>query len=148
MANTIGVTRTNYFRVTDKEKFYQILSSIYILDEELEIWSRKSENETYYAFGTYGDILGVCICEYCANGNKEECNCEYDFSKVCDMLQEIIHKDDAIIITFAGHEKLRQVLGMSTIITSKDIKHIDLQTSALKQAKEMLNNDKYVTELN
>ncbi|MBQ3422459.1 MAG: hypothetical protein IJH34_12535 [Romboutsia sp.] len=153
MANYYGNTRTNYFRVIDEKEFINIVESkMRAYEDTIEYWTKQSNNETYYAFGVYDEILGVCECEYCKNienrveedeDDELECDAEYSYDKMCELLQKVVHPEDAIIITSTGHEKLRYIIGNSTIITNTQIKHIDLWDEASKQAKLMLNNDNY-----
>lgn len=159
MANYYGNTRTNYFRVKNEKEFKEIIDLIQVSEDEIEYWTEEKNGETYYAFGVHDSILGVCECPYCnscegCEFDKEErneecssCDCdgEYDYDKMCELLQTIVHPEDAIIIVESGYEKLRYVGANSTIITSKKIVHKDIWTDSINTAKTMLNNKDYQT---
>lgn len=150
MANYYENTRTNYFRVIDKHKFIDIVNNqIMCSESSLDWWSKTIEGESYYAFGVNDSIDGVCECEYCESNKineEDECEGEYNFEKMCELLQGVVHPDDAIIITASGYEKLRYVGAYSTIITKTEVKHIDIWKEAIKNAKILLNNSEYDSE--
>jgi hypothetical protein len=156
MANSIGATRTNYFRVIDEEKFEDIMDSVVANEDVVECWSKTKNGETYFAFGTIDDILGFeeCSCEYCFNykGTEQfdESKCEeyydYNYDAFLEALQKVVHPDDAIIIVSSGYEKLRCVYGHANIITQNKIKQSSIWGSAIEKASEMLNNKEYNPE--
>ena len=152
MANYSGCTRTNYFRVTDIEKYNKIVNSILCSEDSIHKFEIEEDGVRLSGCGAYDDISGVCDCEHCQEvelGNAEydenECEYEIDFDKMCELLQGVVHPEDAIIITSVGNEKLRYVGGCSTIITKEEIKHVDLWSSSIESAREILKNDKYNT---
>ena len=57
-----------------------------------------------------------------------------------EILQKCVADDDAIIFIESGHEKLNYVAGCGTIITSKQIEHVDLLGVVLRKADEILGN--------
>ena len=59
MANYIGYTRTNYFSVTDEEKFRQIIANAYSSADKIEVFEDKTDGNVKYAFGCYGVICGT-----------------------------------------------------------------------------------------
>lgn len=152
MANYYGDTRTNYFRVTDKDGYDKIIKSIVCNEDSIHFWTREIDGESYYAFGAHDDISGICECEHCeevAQGKVEfdvdECLSELNYDKMCDLLQTVVHPEDAIIITSVGKEKLNYVCGYSTIITKNGIVHKDLWREAMEEAKNLLDNKDYNT---
>lgn len=161
MSNYYANTRTNYFRVIDEKRFKEIIFyQINASGSDIECWEKEINNEKYYAFGVYDEILGVCECSYCNGCNncehKEksseicdlcECESEYNFNKMCELLQELVHPKDAIIITTCGHEKLKYVAGYSTIITTTQVKNINLWEQAIDITRNILNNNNYDTEI-
>ena len=62
-------------------------------------------------------------------------------------LQKIIPKDEAFIFTEIGHEKLCYLTGYSIIVTKGKIEMIDLRSDSISKAREMLENDKFDTQL-
>ena len=159
MANYYGNTRTNYFRVRDEKAFKEVMESIVAYEDSVEYWEKEIDGETYYAFGAHDSIAGVCECAHCNSckdceneeleSNEEctqcECEGEYSYEAMTKALQKVVHPEDAIIITSVGNEKLRYVGGCSTIITKEEIKHVDLWSSSIESAREILKNDKYNT---
>lgn len=150
MANCYGNTRTNYFRVTDEEKFEQIINSVVCCEDTLEVWSKTVDGIKEYAFGINDSIQGVCECEHCEAVAKNEAKydadlCEglYSYDKMCELLQTVVHPEDAIIIVETAHEKLRYVGASSTVITSKEIKHIDIWQESMEAVKNMLDKKEY-----
>ena len=157
MANCYGNTRTNYFRVADEEKFEEIISSVVCCEDTLEVWYKTVDGIKEYAFGANDSIAGICECSYCNScnnceykelENNEECNTcdcegEYNYDKMCELLQTVVHPEDAIIIVETAHEKLRYVGASSTVITSKEIKHIDIWQESMEAVKNMLDKKEY-----
>ena len=147
MANYHGFTRTNYFTVTDEDKFRQIMSNCVCDENPIEVFDCIETNgNKVFGFGCYGSILGLPDMtddeEF-----EEDGDYDYSFDALCEALQEVIDKDDAVIITEVGYEKLRYLVGISTIITHAKIEMVSLHDSALNAAREMLNNPNYSTEL-
>ena len=152
MANYYGNTRTNYFRVVDKDKYESIMDSVRCSEGELHLWEEEINGELHFGFGVYDDINGICECEHCievqdgkAEFDEDECMGEYNYDKMCALLASVVHPEDAVIIVSSGHEKLKFVGGYSTIITKDEIKHIDLWSDSIKSARKILNNEKYTT---
>jgi hypothetical protein len=157
MANSIGATRTNYFRVIDEERFNEIIDSVVASEDVVESWSKTENGETYFAFGTIDDIVGFeeCSYEYCFNHERteefDESQCEgyydYNYDAFLEALQKVVHPDDAIIIVSSGYEKLRHVYSYATIITQNEVKHTNIWDNAINNAKEMLKNSEYDSEI-
>ena len=152
MANYYGNTRTNYFRVIDKEKYESIMNLVRCSEGELYLWEEEINGELHYGFGVYDDIDGICECEHCEEVRKcniefdeEECMNEYNYDAMCELLASVVHPEDAIMIVSTGHEKLRYIGGYSTVITKDKVKHIDLWDSSIKSARKILKNDAYNT---
>lgn len=150
MANCYGNTRTNYFKVTDEKKFEQIINSVACCEDTLEVWSKTVDGTKEYAFGTNDSIQGICECEHCEAVEKNEvkydadlCEGLYSYDKMCELLQSVVHPEDAIIIVETAHEKLRYVGASSTVITSKEIKYIDLWQESMEAVKNMLDKKEY-----
>ena len=135
MANYVSTTRTNYFHVKDVETFRAFMDNV--SGDDLELWDEKDDKgDTVFAFGCEGSIYGI---------QNEDENDDYDL--FIKNLQEYIADNDAVILTEAGHEKLRYVTGFATVITSKGIQFLNLDEYALTKAKEMLNNQDFTTKM-
>ena len=135
MANYVSTTRNNYFHVKDAEAFRAFMDNV--SGDNLELWDEKDDKgDTVFAFGCEGSIYGI---------QNEDENDDYDL--FIKNLQEYIADNDAVILTEAGHEKLRYVTGFATVITSKGIQFLNLDEYALTKAKEMLNNQDFTTQM-
>ena len=149
MADYYCKTRTNYFTVTDLEKFKQIMASCKGTDE-IEIIDNEEQNENM-KFGFYcdGNIQGLPERE---NDDEDindfdDIDCEYNYDAFCDALQQIIPENDAVIITEIGFEKMCYLTGYCTVITRNDIKFINLDREAVKLAAIMLKNPDFTTQM-
>ena len=143
MANYCSTVRTNYFHVKDPEKFRELMSRVYGNEESIDIWEKKDpDGNLVFGFGVYGGISGLRPAEYIEEGDDEEDSYD-DFTAA---LQEHVAEDDAIIIMESGHEKLRYVIGLATVITSTACEMIDMTTAAKKRARTLLNNKDWTTE--
>jgi len=139
MANYYGKCRTNYFAVTDAEKFADIMKHL----------SGESEVAFYEHDTDKGKYMFYCECNltgYIANPD-DDYSCDEAMDKMTNELQKILPDGEAIILTEAGSEKMRYILCTSTIITNSEIKHINLANIALATAQEMLKNPNYTTEM-
>lgn len=135
MANYYGFTRTNYFHVTDEDKFRTIMNSVY--GDGLEIWTQKDNNDvTMFAFGADSAL------DYKVPNTEE-----YDVEQLYEALQEIIVDDEAIIITEVGHEKLRYLVADAIVITTNDVRVCDLNEISVAVAGEMLQNVNYKPQM-
>ncbi len=146
MANYYGFTRTNYFRVTDSERLKKIIDSTYADGEKTHLYERSSGENTYYAFGCYGTIAGLPE-DWERTDAVEHNDLDYDayFETLVEELSEILHPDDAIIITEVGYEKLRYLTAYSTIITRFEVETVELRGSSIEMARKLLNNPSWDT---
>lgn len=144
MSNYITKTRTNYFSVTDEEKFKQIISSCKASDS-IEVFDEKQENGSVkYGFYCYGSIQGFT--DRNESEESDDMDCNYNYDAFCKALQQIIPDGEAIIITEIGFENMRYLTGESSIITRNYYKCITLQHEAVKIAGKMLNNPDFTTK--
>ena len=151
MADYYGKTRTNYFSVTDAEKFKQIIASCGSTDEIKIFDEKQNDGSVKYMFYCEGIIQGLPEREKSGDDdNREDCeddDFDYDYNAFCESLQKIIPDNDAIIITEIGSEKMRYLTGISTVITNKDFKCIDISRESVKLAAKMLNNPEFTTQI-
>lgn len=140
MANYQGMTRTNYFRVTDAERLKDIVNRIIWDDCDDGFFAERGE---YYSFGNYGSIYGLRAPEDVDGENWAE-----DFADIVyEELQKIVPEGSAIIITEIGNEKLRYLTAYSVVITSVSIRFVNLDEEAVFAAREELNDCGYMTEM-
>ena len=88
MSNYYGVTRTNYFKVTDEDKFKEIINRCVASGdcEGISIFERLAEDNTkFYDFGCYGDLEGF-----------EDKNDDYDFDAFTNELWESLDSENKV----------------------------------------------------
>ena len=127
MASYACAIRTNYFRVTEEEKFKNLIDEF--LSGSCEVFTRTDVNSN--------KLVGF--------GSDENINWPEDETGFVSGLQECLAEDDSIIVLEVGHEKLRYLVGAATIITRSCIETIDLTSLAISKAAEMLGNPDYTT---
>ena len=126
MSSYICTTISNDFRVKDEGAYKELMSKVSA--DDMHLYTEERNGEIYHSFGSYGVIYGI---------ETEDKN--YNYDQFTEELQKCVHDEDAIIILEVGHERLFDAVGTAIIITSKDIKILDLGTLALDAAKDMLN---------
>lgn len=129
MANYISATRTNYFHVTNEEKFKELMSRC-CSETNFELWKNNETNA--YAFGCYGTFDGLQTEE---DVTREDC-----INNFAKELQALLPANEACIITNAGNEKLRYVGSEQTIITCDRIDYLSSQQATKQKVREILNN--------
>ena len=132
MANFNTVSRTNYFGVKDRGAFFEELKTLSF--EDIDVFEKEDDSDKI-ALGGYCDIT-TPYDEY-----------EDEPIELEKIIQKHIKEDDACIFTVSGHEKLRYVCAYSSVVTAKEIRHIDAPLIALKYAAEMLEIDKFDTQM-
>lgn len=136
MANYNAVIRTNYFHVNDKEKFLELVPQI-CAEGKIEVLHNKDENGSdLYALGVNGVIQGIVT----------DPDGEADYDGFLAVLQECVANKDAILLLEAGHEKMNYIVGAATVITSTEIRYLNLLDMALERAKQMLGNPNWITQ--
>lgn len=123
MANVNTVTRSNYFRVADEEKYQEIWGNLEELNPGLVDFTKAREDGSFlHGFGCYGEI---------------ELS-EPDGFDFVGGLQGILPEDDMCIIMAITHEKLRYVTGYSILISRDGISHVDLLSETANKSREIL----------
>ena len=102
MANYVGHTRTNYFRVQDREAFDAWVET---LDDDAEVWERDDQ----VAFG-----FANAIPNYRFNPETED----YDEFDIFAELAEHLVEGEIAVIQSIGHEKLRALTSFSFAVRS------------------------------
>ena len=143
MANYMGVSRTNYFRVTDESKYQELFNNL-CSEDEIHDFTKEKDGVIYHGFGCYGSV------EYMVNvtveGESEEDDYEYDFDTFLKELQQIIPDDEAFMYFESGYEKLRYVTGFVIVCTNKEIKSMSLESWAITQVKQLL-GENFTTQI-
>lgn len=122
MADYEATTRSNYFHVTDEEKFHQIFEQIQEKNFGIELFTCSDHT---YGFGAYSDV---------------------DMDDIFE-LQDIIPDDDCIIVMESGHENLRYVDGIGYVITKERIESLSIMSWVQKKAKELMQDPDYTTQI-
>lgn len=139
MANYYGMCRTNYFPVTDVDKFKDIMSKL----------SGEGEIEFYEHDEDKGKFMFYCDCNLTGYITDPDDDDAYDdaLDKMFEELQGILPDGEAIILTEVGNEKMRYLLGIATIITNKEVCSVNLADAAIYKAREVLGNSEYCTQM-
>ena len=114
MADYEATTRSNYFHVTDEEKFHQIFEQIQEKNFGIELFTGSDHT---YGFGAYSDV---------------------DMDDIFE-LQDIIPDDDCIIVMESGHENLRYVDGIGYVITKERIESLSIMSWVQAESKRSRN---------
>ena len=138
MANFMCATRTNYFRVTDEDR-YQILFSNLVSEDNINDFTQEKDGVIFHGFGAYSDI------NYYDDTDE---NLDYDISLFLEELQKILPEDEAFIMICAGHERLRYVCADVIVCTAKEVEYLNSDGLALSAARRMLGNEAFITKLN
>ena len=136
MANYEGTTRTNYFRVTDEERYKELVKKFVCDTDDIYHHTKNKDGEIFHMFGAYGTIE-------CVSDDNELCSLSDAFYPE---LQRILPEGEAFILQEVGHEKLRYVEGRADIVTKDTVKYVDLAIAIMQKAKELLGNQ-FDTEL-
>lgn len=152
MANYYGTTRTNYFRVTDEKRFRRIVEKTVLDDGKLLVFEREKDGQKYFGFGFDSAIQGLRPIWDLSEKSKETDEIgPGDYEPSYDLfeyeLRQILHPDDAIIITEVGSENLRYLVAYSIIITKNGSEHVCLEDSAIEKAQELLKNPDWRTKM-
>lgn len=140
MANYYASARTSYFKVKDEIKFREWAKS-----RTLEVWE-TTENDPYtdklFALGPNRNDAGFASL-YLDDDELTSDECEpFDGQvDITEELREHIADDWAAIYVEAGSEKLRYVIGLAAVITSKEITTMEINKWATNWCKE--NNCKH-----
>lgn len=137
MANYMGTTKTNHFKVNNKEKAELILSSIFT-DGEFYFDITETKNEGIFEcwFGSTGSISGIAK-NYASPNNNDDEDEDYDF--MISELQSILTDDTFITLIEVGYEKLCYVNGSCLVITKDKTKFIDLMDEGEAVGEQLLN---------
>lgn len=140
MANYCCAIRTNYFHVKNEDDFRFKMSYLLGCEDSIELWEKTDEDgKSIFGFGVYGGILGFSDS---SSDEFDEVKAYEDFIKY---LQESVSDDDAVLILESGNEKMRYVVGTAIVITSSDIKTINITDLAIEKARDILNNPLWKT---
>jgi hypothetical protein len=167
MADYYGKTRTNYFSVTDEEKFRKIMETCKG-SGDIEIFDEKqADGSVKFGFYCEGSIHGIASPEDEGEAHYDEkifdfsdideefrgydedydVDIDYNYDAFCEALQQILPDNEAIIITETGYEAMRYLTGDCTIITRSGFECIDIKRIALGIARDLLKNPEFTTKM-
>lgn len=137
MADYLSWTRSNVFKVTDKEKFIDVINN---LESDGIIEFREhdgdKEGETKVQFMVDGTLSGY-----------ETENGDFEFIPVIEDIQTLLPDGEVCVIIEAGHEKLRYVDASVLVITNETYFSKGLVEYAQEKSREMLRNNDYVLDI-
>lgn len=133
MANYYGAFRTNYFRITDEKRFYEICDGICCEDPYIE--TSEKDGEILAFIGGYSSF------NY-HDAETDECNDELFYQ----LMSDIIAPGDAMILTEVGNEKLRYLSTYSVVVTNEQIEFVDLEFESICKAQELLGDKWWSTK--
>ena len=135
MANYISSARTNYFQVTDEERYKYLYSGLSA--EELYDFTKIDENgSVWHGFGGSSFFW-----------DDPDDMLEGGFDTFIEEVQKILPEDQAFVYMESGHEKLRYVTGLAIVATATDFRYVDICGFAEKAARELLNDPGYDAQL-
>ena len=137
MADYLAVARTNYFRVTDEERYQELFEHL-VTNGDVQDFTEERNGVVYHGFVAYASI------DYQIDLENEESECDFDY--FLEELQKILPEDEAFVYQESGHEKLLQVDGYALEVTSKDVRGECLSSWVKDTVKELLGEDNKVTE--
>lgn len=147
MANYCGLTRTNYFRVRDVDKFKDIIRRIQCHEgESLTIMEETINNVPHYGFYVEGVINGLIPTDddaYIPEDEYDEPEADRDY--MLRELSKVIDPEDAILIMEIGNEKMRYLIGYADVITAKGCTAVNLSMEAIVKARKILGNPSWIT---
>lgn len=136
MANYYGDSRTNYFRVTDEERYNELFSHLTAYGDDVNDFTKEQDGILYHGFGAFNSI------DYLTDDGEG-----YNFDLFLSELQKILPEDEAFIYMESGAEKLCYITGFSIVVTRNEIKNVNIISDALSLAKQMLNNEDFDTQM-
>ena len=137
MANYYANSRTNYFRVTNEDKYNELFSNLVGDEDTVQDFTKTVDGVTLHGFGCYGSV-----------NYKKENDTDYDFDFFLNELQKILPDNEVFIYIENGHEKLCYLTGFSIIVSKDKIESVDIISDSIEKAREMLCNSKYHTDMN
>lgn len=134
MANWYGASRTNYFEVTDEQRYQELFNRLKGTESEIEDFTEIVQGKTLHGFGSYGDIY------YQIQGDNDS----YEVGMVgfAQWISEILTPKSVFVYTCVGNEKLRYLTGSCIMaFPNGRIMINDVNEFAQRAAKQFFGND-------
>lgn len=142
MANYNAFIRTNYFTVTDEQRFRDLMAKCSCSEGAVELFEGSCANQ--FGFGCHGSLSGIPY----HDGEDDDNDIEYSMDDFLAGLQALLPDGEAIILTEVGYEKLRYLIGIATVITNEKIASVELEAESFKLAAQLLDVDNFSTTNN
>lgn len=136
MADYLAMARTNYFRVTDEEKYQELFKHL-VANGEIKDFTNEQDGVIYHGFGAYSSI------DYQVDLKDKESELDFDYFE--KELQKILPEDEAFVYQESGYENLRYGDGCALVVTSKDVRGECLSSWVEETITELLGEDNEVT---
>ena len=128
-----GVFRTNYFRIKDKEEFWDFVSNVLKLNVDLYIRDKEDDDgNTLVSFVAYQEV--------------SEIKGGVDSISFFTELQKYIAPGDAAIFFEIGNDLLEWFESKALIVTPDSFKWLDLLECAVEEAAKLISNPSWTTE--
>ena len=144
MANYVSAQRTNYFKVTDEEKYAELMSRVRGDEDILHLWTEEKDGRIFHAFGCESSMSYYPENE---DGTEAEDEAPVEWEEFCRELSKLLPAGEAVIILEVGKEKLRYLTGYAEIITKHGTEFVDLTRTAIEKARKCLGNDTWSTRI-
>lgn len=128
MADYIAMGRTNYFHVTDEDKYQELIKGL-VSNGYWYDFSRVEDSGVIHAFGFDG-----CFDWTDPEDEDQDSNLDY----FLDEIQKILPDGEAFMCFEIGHEKFRYVVGEVCVVTKPEIAWFNLDHIAMDWAKNIL----------
>ncbi|MFL0365228.1 hypothetical protein ACH0BF_19680 [Pseudobacillus sp. 179-B 2D1 NHS] len=119
MNSCVSFERTNYFRVIDEKKLKDLCGNDVVSHPKRKGYFSLINENGKSVFKQY---------------NKES----GDYISIVTDLQNILHSEDAIIVTHIGREKTRYTSAEGLVITKKAAETVDLKIVSMRKPRELL----------
>lgn len=143
MAELVGKTRTNYFKVKDRDAFARLVQNL-IADNGENVFLITNKNEEV-GFCADGIVYGVKQPNDGSNPDYDGDDIDYDAMQydMVKQIQELLAPGHACIISNISYDNLRSINGTALVITEDGMTTISMQKQALIIARSMLCNSEY-----
>jgi hypothetical protein len=121
MANYMCYSRTNSFKVTDSDKFKELIGRI-ACEDDVKVWPGLDGT---FSLGAYGNITSYY------DEDKDR------YFDIFDELQKLLPDGEAAIFFEVGYEKLRYLVGQVSVVTNKAVRFSNIEQEAFNILKEL-----------
>lgn len=134
MANYYSITKTSSFRVTDENRFRELVKNLISWgpdDDEVFVAEYLDGGDLYFGISCDGDL------EYKINEES------WDIGVFHKELQKILHPDDVYIEWSQGNEKCRYMESMAMVITKDKMEYLQFSDIIGMKVREITGNQDF-----